>query len=87
MDLMSLLRRPPGHDAWVVGDEPWVSVDFQAMRTYGQQPRRRRVNAVLASIVLTDIVGSTRRAAEVGAARWRQTRREHNRKAENAVDR
>jgi hypothetical protein len=19
---------PPGHDAWVVGDEPWVAVDF-----------------------------------------------------------
>ena len=27
---------PPGHDAWVVGDEPWVSIDFEAMRTYGK---------------------------------------------------
>ena len=27
---------PPGHDAWVVGDEPWVSIDFEAMRTYGR---------------------------------------------------
>lgn len=21
----------PGHDAWVVGDEPWVAVDFRAL--------------------------------------------------------
>ncbi len=26
---------PPGHDAWVVGDEPWVGVDFSDdMATY-----------------------------------------------------
>jgi hypothetical protein len=27
---------PPGHDAWVVGDEPVVVVDFQGMREYAQ---------------------------------------------------
>jgi quercetin dioxygenase-like cupin family protein len=26
----------PGHDAWVVGDEPFVSVDFGGYRRYGQ---------------------------------------------------
>src|SRR4029079_14926505 len=26
---------PPGHDAWVVGDVQWVSVDFEAVRRYG----------------------------------------------------
>ena len=27
----------PGHDAWVVGDEPWVTVDFsQAMGDYAK---------------------------------------------------
>lgn len=25
---------PPGHDAWVVGDEPAVVIDFQGMKTY-----------------------------------------------------
>lgn len=25
---------PPGHDAWVVGDEPVVLVDFQGMERY-----------------------------------------------------
>lgn len=27
---------PPGHDAWVVGNEPLVLVDFQGMRDYGK---------------------------------------------------
>jgi len=26
----------PGHDAWVVGDEPAVLVDFQGMSTYAE---------------------------------------------------
>jgi hypothetical protein len=27
---------PPGHDAWVVGNEPVVVVDFQGMGTYAK---------------------------------------------------
>jgi class 3 adenylate cyclase len=77
---------PPGHDAWVVGDEPWISVDFEAMRTYGKQLDARD-ERILASIVFTDIVDSTRRAAELGAARWRDLVGEHNRKASMAIDR
>jgi class 3 adenylate cyclase len=77
---------PPGHDAWVVGDETWVSIDFEAMRTYGKRldsPDERR----LASIVLTDIVDSTKRAAELGSERWRNLVGEHNKRAQNAIDR
>jgi class 3 adenylate cyclase len=77
---------PPGHDAWVVGDEPWVSVDFEAMRTYGKQ-RDARDERTLASIVFTDIVDSTSRASDLGAARWRDLVGEHNRKASGAIDR
>jgi class 3 adenylate cyclase len=77
---------PPGHDAWVVGDEPWVSIDFEAMRTYGKQldahDERR-----LASIVLTDIVDSTRLASDLGAERWRHLVGDHNKKAQLAIDR
>src|SRR5262245_10114329 len=25
---------PPGHDAWVVGDEPYVGLDFQGAKLY-----------------------------------------------------
>ena len=76
---------PPGHDAWVVGDEPWVGVDFEAMRTFGKQATQER--RILGSIVITDIVDSTSRAAELGAERWRDLVGEHNRKASTAIDR
>ena len=81
-----LFEIPPGHEAWVVGDEPWVSIDFEAMRTYGKAAGTSD-ERVLASIVFTDIVDSTRRASELGDARWRDLVGEHNRKAERAIDR
>ena len=28
---------PPGHDAWVVGDEPCVQVDFTGMEVYAKK--------------------------------------------------
>jgi len=33
---------PPGHDAWVVGDEPVVVVDFQGMRDYAKGAGKAR---------------------------------------------
>jgi mannose-6-phosphate isomerase-like protein (cupin superfamily) len=34
---------PPGHDAWVVGNEPCVMLDFAGMTTYAQaQPPARQ---------------------------------------------
>jgi mannose-6-phosphate isomerase-like protein (cupin superfamily) len=27
---------PPGHDAWIVGDEPYVGVDFQGAASYAK---------------------------------------------------
>lgn len=76
---------PPGHDAWVVGEEAWLSVDFEAMRTYGRT--QAATQRTLASIVLTDIVDSTRLAAQMGADTWRDIVGEHNRKASSAIDR
>jgi hypothetical protein len=29
---------PPGHDAWVVGDQPYVGLDFQGGHLYGKSP-------------------------------------------------
>jgi class 3 adenylate cyclase len=86
LDPGDVFEIPPGHDAWVVGDEPWVSVDFEAMRTYAKQ-RDARDDPILASIVFTDIVDSTIRASDLGPARWRDLVAEHNRKASMAIDR
>ena len=33
---------PPGHDAWVVGDEPVVVVDFQGMVDYAKKPSGKK---------------------------------------------
>jgi len=27
---------PPGHDAWVIGDEPWVTIDWAGMSGYAK---------------------------------------------------
>lgn len=32
---------PTGHDAWVVGNEPAVVVDFQGMADYARQARKK----------------------------------------------
>jgi len=75
---------PPGHDAWVVGDTAWVGFDVAGMRTYGRS-RDSTTDRVLASIVMTDIVDSTRLAGELGPTRWRDLVAEHNRVAAEAI--
>lgn len=76
---------PPGHDAWVVGDEPWIGFDVAGMRTYGRSSDAG-IDRVLASIVMTDIVDSTRIAGEIGPTRWRNLVAEHNRVASEAIE-
>ena len=36
---------PPGHDAWVVGNEPVIAVDFQGMRDYAKQSKTQSAQA------------------------------------------
>lgn len=81
-----IVEVPPGHDAWVVGDEPWVGYDLAGMRGYGRS-KDVRPDRVLLSIVMTDIVDSTRIAREMGPLRWRDLVGEHNRRAAEAVER
>ncbi|MGI8928829.1 MAG: adenylate/guanylate cyclase domain-containing protein [Candidatus Limnocylindrales bacterium] len=76
---------PPGHDAWVVGDEPWISVDFEAMRGYGTAPTDSG-RRILSSILFTDIVDSTARAVAQGPGRWRELVSRHNEVAERVID-
>jgi class 3 adenylate cyclase len=76
---------PPGHDAWVIGEEPWVSVDFEAMRGYGRaEPATGR--RMLYSIVFTDIVDSTAQAVAHGPAAWRDIVGRHNELAERVIE-
>ena len=35
---------PPGHDAWVVGNEPFVAVDFTGMKEYAASTSKNELN-------------------------------------------
>jgi class 3 adenylate cyclase len=72
-DVMDL---PPGHDAWVIGDERVVLIDIAGNSSaFGLPVSPSRS---LATIVMTDIVSSTETAGRLGDAAWRQRLGEHN---------
>jgi len=68
---------PPGHDAYVVGDEPLVELDWSGVEAWTGY-RVRAHDRVLAGLLMTDIVGSTDEAARVGDAAWRRRLAEHH---------
>ena len=50
----TIVEVPPGHDAWVVGDEPVVVIDFAGNVAYvGMAAGHRRV---VTTILMSDIV-------------------------------
>ena len=62
---------PPGHDAWVEGDEPFVAVDSLGRRYFGIGADSAGQRA-LGTMLFTDVVSSTEIAARLGDARWRE---------------
>jgi class 3 adenylate cyclase len=66
---------PPGHDQWVVGDQPAVSIIWGGWRGWGKQPAGERI---LTTMLMTDIVGSTELASRIGDAAWDQLLDRHN---------
>jgi class 3 adenylate cyclase len=81
-----IFELPGGHDAWVVGDEPWVSIDWTGRRFYGQTPDATG-ERVLATIMFTDIVGSTERLREMGDHAWRAQLADYNSMLRRAMER
>ena len=77
---------PPGHEAWVLGDEPWISVDFAGMRSFGR-PIIGSGQRILASILFTDIVDSTATAVRLGDSAWRELLARHNERGRFELDR
>ena len=77
---------PPGHDAWVEGDEPWVAVDSLGRRYFGVSDDDASRRA-LGSILFTDIVGSTAVAARLGDAGWNALIAELNTNARRDLER
>ena len=66
---------PPGHDNWVVGDEPMTAVLWGGWRGWGKPPVGERI---LTTMLITDVAGSTDRAAAAGDAAWDQLLDRHH---------
>jgi len=76
---------PPGHDAWVVGDEVWDTVEFTSAAVFGATPDENETT--LSTILFTDIVDSTATLSRLGDAAWRRLLHRHNRVMRAALDR
>lgn len=66
---MSLVGIPPGHDAWVEGDEPMEMVTWTGARGF-LAPLETLNERVLATLLFTDIVDSTVTALRLGDRVW-----------------
>jgi class 3 adenylate cyclase len=75
----------PGHDAWVVGDEPLVEIDFQGIADWAKAPEPGE--RVLTSMLFTDIVGSTAVAERLGDRAWKQLLSSHREDVRGLLDR
>jgi class 3 adenylate cyclase len=66
---------PPGHDGWVVGDAACITIEFRGARDWA----RPRIDGerVLATLLFTDLVGSTALAARMGDAAWKELLARH----------
>jgi len=80
-----IMNVPPGHDVWVVGDEPVIVVDvlgnISALGVPGEHER------LVTTLLMSDIVDSTLTAARLGDAAWKQVLAEHNRLSRAQIDR
>jgi class 3 adenylate cyclase len=69
----------------VVGDMEPILEEVEEFLT--GRPPVREPDRVLATVLFTDIVGSTQRAAELGDSRWRELLDTHNRLVRRQLDR
>ena len=77
---------PPGHDAWVIGDEPWVSVDWAGRRLFAKSPKEIS-DRIFATVVFTDLSRSTETLNRLGDTRWRLLLAEHNQAVRAEIER
>ncbi len=77
---------PPGHDAWVVGDESWEAIDFRGARSYARPPMASG-DRILATILFVDVVDSTAILERIGDAGWRDLLAQHHEAIQLELDR
>lgn len=64
-----LMVVPAGHDAWVVGDEPFETIGWSGVRGW-LGSLEAGLERVVTNLVMTDIVGSTALAKRLGDRSW-----------------
>jgi len=64
----------PGHDGWVVGEEPCVFIEFHGVRDWAKPQLGARV---LTTLLFTDIIGSTTIALRLGDTAWKELLARH----------
>ncbi|MDQ2941923.1 MAG: hypothetical protein M3R05_07015 [Chloroflexota bacterium] len=75
---------PPGHDAWVVGDEPFETVEIAGIYGFG---RLVAGETYVASILITDVVDSTAMLEQLGEPEWRRLQAAHYEQMRRILDR
>jgi len=81
----SVYEIPPRHDAWVVGDEPFETVEWSSARVVGVGPDSPGAR-VLATVLFTDIVDSTATLERVGDPAWRELLLAHNARIRDTIN-
>ena len=77
---------PAGHDASVVGDEAFVTLEWTSAHVVGVGADGGN-ERILSTVLFTDIVGSTSALEAMGDARWRDVLAEHNRRMRDQLNR
>jgi class 3 adenylate cyclase len=67
---------PPGHDAWVVGDRPFITYEWASSRVFARPPEDD--DGVVVTLLFSDIVASTATLERIGDKAWRDLLVEHN---------
>jgi hypothetical protein len=76
---------PPGHDAWVVGGDPFETVEIRGIFGYGRPTPAG--DSSIATMLMTDIVESTATMERIGSAEWQRLLAAQFEQARFALDR
>ena len=77
---------PSGHDAWVVGEEKVVSIQWSGIRAFNAR-RMLPHGRMLTTLLFTDLVESTAAIARLGDEQWRELLSNHLESAREAIGR
>ena len=77
----------PGHDNLILSGDIDAVLDEMEEFITGERPARIDPDRALATVMFTDIVGGTERAAEMGDRRWRDLLETHYGVIRNQIDR